>query len=163
MTGGVSEKGQGWLWAPICLSPLGVLVAGYLSVKRFTGGSLVCSRWAQCDVVNNSLYAKFYGVPVAFIGLAGYLVLLVLAIATLQSDGSVRRRLVGLSFLLSLGGLAFSAYLTYIELYVIQAVCSWCVSSVIIITLLTIVGTVNVWRTTPGRARASAAATAVRS
>ncbi len=163
MTGPAAGKGQGWLWAPICLSTLGILVAGYLSVKRFTGGSLVCSRWAQCDVVNNSLYAKLYGVPVAFIGLAGYLVLLALAIAALKTDGSVQRRLVGLGFFLSLGGLAFSAYLTYIELYVIQAVCSWCVSSAIIITLLTIVSGVNVWRTTPGRARASVAPTPVRS
>lgn len=163
MTGRISEKGQGWLRAPICLSTLGVLVAGYLSVKRFTGGSLVCSRWAQCDVVNNSLYAKFYGVPVAFIGLAGYLVLLVLAIKALQSEGGVQRRWVGLGFLLSLGGLAFSAYLTYIELYIIQAVCSWCVSSAIIITLLATASAVNVWRTAPGRARASVAPTAVRS
>ncbi len=158
-----SEKGQGWLWAPVVLSTLGVLVAGYLSLKRFTGGSLVCSRWAQCDTVNNSLYAKFYGVPVAFIGLAGYLVLLALAIAALRTGGSLQRRLIGLGFLLSLGGFAFSLRLTYLELYVIQAICSWCVSSAIIITLLTLLGGVNVWRTAPGRAKASPSPTAVRS
>ncbi len=158
-----AEKGQGWLWAPVCLSVLGIFVAGYLSLKRFTGGSLVCTRWAQCDVVNNSLYAKLYGVPVAFIGLAGYLVLLALAIAAFQSDDGMRRRLIGLGFLLSLGGLAFSSYLTYLEVYVIQAICSWCVSSAIIITLLTILGGVNVWRTSPGRTKASPAPTTVRS
>ncbi len=158
-----AEKGQGWLWAPVCLSVLGIFVAGYLSLKRFTGGSLVCTRWAQCDVVNNSLYAKLYGVPVSFIGLAGYLILLALAVAALRSEGDVQRRLVGLGFLLSLGGLAFSVYLTYLELYVIQAVCSWCVSSAIIITLLTIVSAVNLWRTAPGRLSSSAAPRAVRS
>jgi uncharacterized membrane protein len=158
-----SEKGQGWLWAPVCLSTLGVLVAGYLSLKRFTGGSLVCTRWAQCDVVNNSLYAKLYGVPVSFIGLASYLVMLALAVAALRSEGSVQRRLLGLGFLLALGGLAFSAYLTYLELYVIQAVCSWCVASAVIITFLTIVGGVNIWRTAPGRVKSSAAPRAVRS
>ncbi len=162
MTQAASAKGQGWLWAPIFLSTLGVLVAGYLSLKRFTGGSLVCTRWAQCDTVNNSLFAKFYGVPVAFIGLAGYLVLLVLAIATLRTDGGgVQRRLIGLGFLLSLGGFAFSVRLTYLEVYVIQAICSWCVSSAVIITLLTLVGAVNLWRTAPGRTKTSPSPTAV--
>ncbi len=163
MTQAASEKGQGWLWAPLFLSTLGVLVAGYLSLKRFTGGSLVCSRWAQCDTVNNSLYAKFYGVPVAFIGLAGYLVLLALAIATLRADGGLQRRLIGLGLLLSLGGFAFSVRLTYLEVYVIQAICSWCVASAVIITLLTLVGAVNLWRTAPGRTKTSPASTAVRS
>ena len=64
-----SQQGQGCLWASLLLSGLGVLISAYLSVKRVTGGSLACSRWAQCDVVNNSLYAKIYGVPVAFIGM----------------------------------------------------------------------------------------------
>jgi len=137
---------RGWLWTPALLSALGVLVSGYLSVKRFTGGSLVCSRWAQCDVVNNSVYAKIYGIPVAFIGLAGYLVLLGLAVAALQTWGPPHRRLLAISFVLALGGLGFSAYLTYIELFVIEAICNWCVASAILITLLAIVGGVNLWR-----------------
>lgn len=157
-----SGQGRGWLWASLSLSGLGVLVASYLSLKRFTGGSLACSRWAQCDVVNNSLYAKLYGVPVAFLGLAGYLVLLGLALAALETEGDTRRRLVGLGFICSLGGVAFSAYLTYIELYVIEAICSWCVASATIITLLAVVGAVNFWRTAPGGAKAPTASTAAR-
>ena len=141
----------GWLWAPVPLSALGVLVSTYLSVKRFTGGSLVCSRWAECDTVNNSVYAKIYGVPVAFLGLAGYLVLLGLALATLQAEGTAQRRLLGLGFLLALGGVAFSAYLTYLELYVIEAVCTWCVISAVLITVLAIVGGINLCRTSPQR------------
>lgn len=158
-----SEQEGGWLWASVGLAGLGVLVSGYLSVKRFTGGSLACSRWAQCDVVNNSLYAKIYGVPVAFLGLAGYLLLVGLALGALESGGPVRRRLVALGFLFSLGGVAFSAYLTYIELYVIEAVCSWCVASAVIISLLAVVGGINLRRTSPGSAKRSATPTAVRS
>src|SRR5574337_1949758 len=101
------EAPRGWLWTPALLSALGVLVSGYLSVKRFTGGSLVCSRWAQCDVVNNSVYAKIYGIPVAFIGLAGYLVLLGLALAALETEGNTQRRLLGLGLVLALGGVGF--------------------------------------------------------
>ena len=142
------RAGQAWLWAPVILSALGVLVSGYLSVKRVTGGSLACTRWADCDVVNNSVYAKIYGVPVAFIGLAGYLVLMGLAMAALQAEGGAQRRLLALGFLLALGGFGFSVYLTYLELYVIEAICVWCVVSAILITLLTIVGGINLWRRT---------------
>jgi uncharacterized membrane protein len=146
MTEDTQNGWQGWLWAPVVLSALGIFVSGYLSVKGFTGGSLACSRWAQCDVVNNSMYAKIYGVPVAFIGLAGYLILLGLAIAGLQTEGPTQRRLLGLSFLLALGGVGFSAYLTYLELYVIEALCNWCMTSAVLITLLAVVGGVNLWR-----------------
>ncbi|HSD49913.1 MAG TPA: vitamin K epoxide reductase family protein [Candidatus Methylomirabilis sp.] len=138
---------QAWLWAPVILSTLGVLVSGYLSVKRVTGGSLACSRWADCDVVNTSVYAKIYGVPVAFIGLAGYLVLMGLAMAALQAEGAAQRRLLTLGFLLSLGGFGFSVYLTYLEIYVIEAICMWCVISALLISLLAIVGGFNLRRT----------------
>ncbi len=143
------QGSQVWLWAPVVLAAGGVLVSGYLSVKRFTGGSLACTRWAECDVVNNSVYAKFYGVPVAFIGLAGYLVLLGLALAALQAAAPVQRRLLALGFLLALGGVGFSAYLTYLELYVIEAICVWCVISAVLITLLALLGGLNLWRNAP--------------
>jgi uncharacterized membrane protein len=162
MTAVRQTGGQAWLWAPVAFSALGVLVSAYLSVKRFAGGSLVCTRWAQCDTVNNSVYAKFYGVPVAFIGLAGYLVLLGLALAALQSEGGGQRRLIALGFLLALGGVGFSAYLTHIELFVLEAVCIWCVASATLITLLAIVGGVNLWRGSPERAEASPVLTSPR-
>ena len=72
---------RGLLWATVVLCGLGNFVAGYLVTKRFTGGSLACTRWAQCDVVNNSVYSQIHGVPVSVIGLAGYLLLLALAFA----------------------------------------------------------------------------------
>ena len=82
----------------------------------------------------------------AFIGLAGYLVLLGLALAVLQTSGLKQRRLLGLSFALALGGFAFSAYLTYIELFIIEAICNWCVASAVLIALLAIVDGVNLRR-----------------
>jgi uncharacterized membrane protein len=156
MTDEMEQGGRGWLWAPVVLSALGILVSGYLSVDRFIGGSLACSRWAQCDVVNTSVYAKIYGVPVSFIGLAGYLVLLGLALTSLQAWGPARRRLLAVSLVLALGGVGFSAYLTYLELYVIKAFCSWCVSSATLISLLAIVGWINLWRARSERLHVSA-------
>ena len=131
------------LWASVALCGLGIVVAGYLVTKRFTGGSLACTRWAQCDVVNNSVYSQIYGVPISVIGLAGYLLLLALTLAALRTAGRSRRQILLLSFVLSLAGVAFSAYLTYLEIYVIEALCAWCVASAAIITLLAIVTVVS--------------------
>jgi len=138
-----------WLWISAVLCGLGIVVSGYLASKRLTGGSLACTRWAQCDVVNNSLYSKFLGIPVSFIGLVAYLMLLALAVAALRTDGRVQRQMLLLSLLFSICGVGFSIYLTYIEVYVIEALCSWCVASAIIIALLAILGVVNVLRSAP--------------
>ena len=137
------------LWASVVLSGLGLSISGYLVAKRFTGGSLACTRWAQCDVVNNSVYSQLYGVPVSVIGLAGYLLLLMLAVAAVWTEGRTQRRTLLLSFVLALGGVGFSIYLTYLEIYVIEALCAWCVASAIVIALLVIVTAVASRLTTP--------------
>jgi uncharacterized membrane protein len=134
------------LWASAGLCGLGLIVSGYLVMKRFTGGSLACTRWADCDVVNNSVYSQLYGVPVSVIGLAGYLLLLTLAFAALWTDGRTQRQILLLSWLCSLAGVGFSAYLTYLEIYVIEALCAWCVASAVIITLLAVVYAVSLWQ-----------------
>jgi len=139
MTTKISGGFRGLLWASAALCGLGIVVAGYLVTKRFTGGSLACTRWAQCDVVNNSVYSQIHGVPISGIGLAGYLVLLALAFAAMWTEGRTQRQILLLSFVLSLGGVGFSAYLTYLEIYVIEALCAWCVASAIVITVLAIV------------------------
>lgn len=137
------------LWAAVILSGLGVSISGYLVAKRFSGGSLACTRWAQCDVVNNSVYSQLYGVPVSVIGLAGYLLLLMLAVAALWTAGRTQRRTLLLSFVLALGGVGFSIYLTYLEIYVIEALCAWCVASAVVIALLAIVTAIASRLTTP--------------
>jgi len=137
------------LWASVVFSGLGIFVSGYLVTKRFTGGSLACTRWAQCDVVNNSVYSQIFGVPVSVIGLAGYLLLLALALAALLAQGRIRFRLLLLGLLLSLGGVGFSIYLTYLEIYVIEALCAWCVASAVVIALLLIANGLAVWRSYP--------------
>ena len=132
------------LWVSAALSGLGIVVSGYLVSKRFTGGSLACTRWAQCDVVNNSVYSQLFGIPVSVIGLAGYLLLLGLALTALRTNGSPQHRILLVSFVLSLGGVGFSAYLTYLEIYVIEALCAWCIASAVIITVLAVVDAIGV-------------------
>jgi uncharacterized membrane protein len=88
-------------------------------------------------------------VPVSVLGLAGYLLLLALALAALWTTGCTQRRILLLSLVLSVGGVGFSVYLTYLEIYVIEALCAWCVASAIVITHLAVVGLVNLWQHSP--------------
>ncbi len=140
------------LWASVGLSGLGIFISGYLVTKRFAGGSLACTRWAECDVVNNSVYSQIYGVPVSVLGLAGYLLLLALALAALWTTGCTQRRILLLSLVLTVGGVGFSVYLTYLEIYVIEALCTWCVASAIVITLLANITAVTIRLAAPQNA-----------
>src|SRR5205085_10489912 len=68
------------------LSLLGLFDAAYLALERITGGPVACPVGGGCETVQSSAYALFFGVPVAFIGVAGYMLLLVTAILALQAD-----------------------------------------------------------------------------
>lgn len=108
------------------LALLGLLDAAYLAVERLSGGTLVCPVGGGCDIVQSSPYAIFLGVPVAYIGVAGYAALLLTALLALNMD-----RLAGLdlaTLLLGLAGLALLAgiYFTYLQVAVIDAICFWC-------------------------------------
>ena len=145
-----------WLWASAVLSLAGIGVSGYLAYKRVAGGSLVCTRWADCDVVNNSVYSLLFGIPVSFIGLAGYLALLALAVAAFVTAGKTQRAILLLSLLMALGGFGFSLWLTYVEIYIIEALCAWCLASALIIMLLFVNNGLAAWRSFPADDRAAA-------
>jgi uncharacterized membrane protein len=114
--------------ATALLALVGVGISGYLLAVRATGGTYVCST-GGCEVVQSSRYAELGGLPVAAIGLVGYL--LILAAAALPGDAG---RAAGLS--LALGGFAFSAYLLYVQLVLVDAVCLWCIASEAVMALL---------------------------
>jgi uncharacterized membrane protein len=111
-----------WLVAGVAVA--GVAVAGYLAATKLTGGSaLFCRGVGGCDVVQQSRYAMFLGVPTAAWGAALYGAVAALALAGL----SPWRWLA--AFLLAVAAVSFSGYLTYLELFVIGAVCWYCVVS----------------------------------
>ena len=122
------------------LSVLGLLVAGYLWSAHASGADIPCGSSGGCDKVANSPYSRFpagSGIPVAAYGAAGYLLLAALAFArTLGRSPSRDRTLLGLIVLGAAGGGLFSLYLTYVELFVIKAVCRWCLASQILILLI---------------------------
>jgi uncharacterized membrane protein len=118
----------------LCL--LGVGIAGYLTYVHFAGLHPICEIGHGCETVQTSRYAKLLGIPVALLGLITYILILV----SLRVRDE-RALLSGYS--LGLVAFGFSLYLTYRELFTIHAICTWCVSSAIVFTLLAIVGT---WR-----------------
>ncbi len=123
--------------AAAVLALLGLLLATYLLLHRlgFTG-PLICGSSASCDTVQASRYAAFLGIPVAAWGVGGYATLLAIALAGLQPRWAERREPTLWLALLSGLGVAFTAYLTYLELFVIRAVCRWCLASAAIIVVI---------------------------
>jgi uncharacterized membrane protein len=117
------------------LSVLGLSVSLYMwAYAAGLTGPVLCGI-GDCEAVQNSEFSRIGGVPVAALGVAGYLALLLSALAGLQPGWQTSRKISWLLFGGSLVGLAFSAYLTYLEAFVIYAWCQWCVSSAIIMAL----------------------------
>lgn len=108
---------------------LGVAVAGYLVWVHYSGHAPICLASGGCERVQSSRYAEFLGVPVALLGLGGYIAIL----ASLLWRGETGRAVTAG---LSLVGFGFSVYLTYLELFRIEAICQWCVASAILMTIL---------------------------
>jgi uncharacterized membrane protein len=123
--------------AMILLATIGVGVASYLTYVHYSGSPPVCTAGGSCLKVQTSIYSKLAGVPVALMGLIGYIAIL----ASLLAPENERTRFATL--VLTLGGFGFSAYLTYRELFSIHAICEWCASSAGIMTILMLLA---IWR-----------------
>lgn len=118
------------------LALAGLFVALYLLLYKIgVVGNLSCTI-GSCETVNTSRWAVFLGAPVAAWGVGFYAVMFVLALASLQDRYAHSVRMSGVLTLVSGGGMLFSAWLTYLELFVIDAICQWCVVSAIIVTLI---------------------------
>lgn len=118
------------------LALVGLLVSTYLLLYKLgVLGSLVCGT-GGCEYVQSSRWAMFLGVPVAGWGVAGYLVLLVIAIVGMQPERARDRTIAAVLLAFAAGGLAFTLYLNALEAFVIHAWCRWCLGSAAIITLI---------------------------
>jgi uncharacterized membrane protein len=118
------------------LALAGFFVALYLWLYKIgVAGELKCGTGA-CETVQTSRWADLFGVPVAFYGVVGYAALLVVALIGLQPSWLGRRGPTLLLAALATGGVLFSAWLTYLELFVIHAICRWCVGSAVIMAAI---------------------------
>jgi uncharacterized membrane protein len=119
------------------LTLAGLGVASYLTYIHYAGINPVCTLGGSCLKVQTSVYSKLAGVPVALMGLIGYLAIM----ASLLAPENETTRFATLVF--TVLGFGFSGYLTYRELFSIHAICEWCVSSAAIMTVLMCLA---VWR-----------------
>jgi uncharacterized membrane protein len=114
----------------IGLAIVGIGVAAYLTYVHYSGIKPACTAGQSCIKVQTSVWSKVDGIPVALIGLLGYIAIL----ASLLAPDRDETRLATLG--LTMIGFGFSAYLTYREGHSIHAYCEWCVSSAVIMTVL---------------------------
>jgi uncharacterized membrane protein len=115
------------------LSLAGFFISGYLYLYKIGRiGSLACGT-GGCETVQLSPWSRFVGLEVSLIGVLGYAGLLALSLASLQTAPSSRQWPVQGMMLAAGIGVVFTLYLTYLELFVIHAICRWCVVSGVII------------------------------
>jgi uncharacterized membrane protein len=107
---------------------LGAAVTAYLTVVHYTGARLVCPT-SGCETVQRSRYAELLGVPVALLGLLGFLTILGTALVRGPQAAQIGAGVALVAFL-------FSGYLLLVQLLAIHAICTWCVTSDALTTLL---------------------------
>jgi uncharacterized membrane protein len=110
------------------LATAGLVVSGYLTWARYADVTIACST-GGCETVQGSSYARVAGIPVPVLGLIGYAILFATALFVVDLA-----RALGAA--VALGAFAFSAYLLYVQLALIDAVCDWCVVNDAIVTAL---------------------------
>lgn len=119
----------------LILSTLGITLSVYLTYLYYAKAQATfCAIGSGCDTVRESPYSAILGIPVSVFGIIGYLSIFILSLVSVSYS---RTRWLLLYFL-SLVGFVFSAYLTYVELFVIKAICPYCVASAFIITVILI-------------------------
>ena len=118
------------------LALIGVFVAAYLTLYKIGAiGELTCSVQG-CETVNSSRWATFLGFPVAAWGVAFYVATFMVALIGTAERFEEDRNISQALTLMSGAGVLFTAWLTYLELFVIHAICIWCVTSAVIVTAI---------------------------
>jgi uncharacterized membrane protein len=112
------------------VAAFGIGVASYIAIEAAGGDAPTCvAGGSGCEAVANSSYSHLFGINIAVFGIVGYVLLLIASLG--RGDGA---RMAGFGF--SLVGFGYSVYLTYLELFKIEAICQWCVASAVLMTIL---------------------------
>jgi len=100
--------------------------AGYLAFEQFRGGTPVCNIIEGCDVVTTSVYSKILGIPVSYLGFLYYLAMSILMVAWFDRKKMIMLKLAAL---MSIGGFIASLWFTYVQLFILNAICVYCIGS----------------------------------
>lgn len=121
--------------AGIGLSIVGFIDSVYLTLQKISGGKIYCGNIGDCNAVNSSPYAELYGVPIALLGAGAYAVILFLFWVEYRSK-FWQEYVPLVLFSMTLVGVIYSAYLTYVEIAILQKICIYCVISAVVMALL---------------------------
>jgi uncharacterized membrane protein len=132
-----------WLYrASVVFTLIGLAVSIYMTVFKLTGNETMCIGNGGCSVVNDSPYAVIYGIPVAVFGVGGYLAILAVLIIE-KKNNFLKENVTLVTFGLTLIGFLFTLYLIYLEIFVIKALCPFCLTSQIAMTILFILSVIR--------------------
>lgn len=124
-------------WAFVVVSFSGFMDALYLSIQHFRGLPIICTILEGCNKVANSIYAEILNIPVAYLGVAYYLTIFLLALWFLAAKN---RNTVLLMSGFTIVGFLASVWFVYAQVFIIKAICFYCMISALTSTLLFIVG-----------------------
>jgi len=135
-----------WFYrSSIGLVALGLLVSIYMTVYKLTDNSSMCVGNHGCDIVNHSRYADVNGVPVAAIGIVGYTAILTALLLEPRTRFFGRNGTM-LVFGMALTGFLFTVWLIYVEISLIKALCPFCITSQISMTIIFILAIIRLLR-----------------
>ncbi len=132
-------------WLVIVLALVGAGVAAYLASVEATGGAAVCGPVGDCNAVQQSEYAEVLGIPIGVLGLVGYAAIGVLWVASRVAHGTLAQVALVLIGVGAWLGVLFTAYLTFLEPFVIGATCMWCITSALVMMALLWVSVGPAW------------------
>jgi uncharacterized membrane protein len=131
--------------ALLVLVVIGLVVATYMTIYKFTGNDGMCVGSGDCKTVNASRFSEVNGIPVAVIGIAGYASILAMLLLEKRVD-FLRKNATMILFAFGLMGFLFTLYLVYVEVAILKAYCPFCVTSQIAMTLIFILSVIRLVR-----------------
>jgi uncharacterized membrane protein len=133
-------------WISVALASLGVLVSIYMTIYKLTSNNSMCLGSGDCSTVNASPYSMVYGIPVALLGVVGYAAILGILMMETRAGKFIKQNATLGVFGLSVTGFAFTLYLVYLEIFVIEALCPFCITSQITMTILFVITIIRLVR-----------------
>jgi uncharacterized membrane protein len=124
---------------------VGLLVSIYMTIYKVTSNETLCLGSGDCSTVNASRYSEVYGIPVAIVGIAGYLAILLVHWYERREKFFERNGLM-LIFGLALAGFLFTVYLIYVEFAILRAFCPFCLTSQSAMTIIFIISIIRLVR-----------------
>ncbi len=136
-----------WFYrATLALVIVGLLVSIYMTIYKVTSNDSMCLGSGDCSTVNASRYSEVNGIPVAAVGVIGYLA--ILAVHYFEDRSSFFKKNGTLMiFGMALTGFLFTVWLIYVELVLLKAICPFCVASQVVMTLIFILAIIRLVKT----------------